>query len=118
MERGEMVAGVAEQFMSCWTSPVFRNRCAIQIELVRSEANPQVDSDDVMEKFFAQKTSQELEEFIFCQSKTKEDYISLVSEMVMMLRQHRGRAVINTQLYDEEQVVTSDDKMQDQQLRD
>lgn len=93
-----MMAGMAEQFMTNWTSDVFRERCLAQIDSVRSRCNPQESSDDPVEKFLAQNTSQQLEEFVFNKSKTREDYVSLVAEMLMMLRQHGGRAVVDTEV--------------------
>ncbi|RUS74306.1 hypothetical protein EGW08_017929 [Elysia chlorotica] len=95
MERGEMVAGLAEQFMTNWTSDVFRDRCVAQIDTVRSETHPNIDSEDKVEKFLASHSSKELEEFIFSKSKTREDYVSLIAEMLMMLRQHAGKPSVN-----------------------
>ncbi|CAL1535169.1 unnamed protein product [Lymnaea stagnalis] len=88
MERSDMVAGLAEQFMTNWTSDVFRERCVAQIDSVRLTTKPQVNSEDPVEKFLAQNSSKQLEEFVFSHSKTREDYVSLMAEMIMMLRQH------------------------------
>uniref|UniRef100_A0A0B6Z356 Mediator of RNA polymerase II transcription subunit 15 n=1 Tax=Arion vulgaris TaxID=1028688 RepID=A0A0B6Z356_9EUPU len=97
-ERGEVVAGIAEQFMTNWTSSIFRERCVAQIESVRREALPQANSPDPVEKFLAQKDPKQLEEFVFEKSKTREDYVSLIAEMLMMLRQHAGKPLVNSQV--------------------
>lgn len=89
------MAGMAEQFMSSWTSDVFRDRCVAQIESVRSKTHPNVNSEDSVEKFLASHTSKELEEFIFGKSKTREDYVGLMAEMMMMLRQHAGKPTVD-----------------------
>ncbi|BFZ18966.1 hypothetical protein BsWGS_22005 [Bradybaena similaris] len=98
MDRGDLMSGLAEQFMSNWHSKVFRERCVAQIESVRSDAKPQENSADPVETFLAQRSSKQLEEFIFEKSKTREDYVSLVAEMLMMLRQHAGKPLVNTDL--------------------
>lgn len=77
--------------MTNWQSGVFRDKCAAQIHSARSQINPREDSDDPMEKFFAQNSTAQLEEFVFNKSKTREEYVSLIAEMVMMLRQHGGK---------------------------
>ncbi|GFO32699.1 mediator of RNA polymerase ii transcription subunit 15 [Plakobranchus ocellatus] len=100
MERSEMVAGIAEQFMTNWTSDVFRDRCVAQIETVRSQTHPNIESEDKVEKFLAQHSSKELEEFIFGKSKTREDYVGLMAEMIMMLRQHAGKPSVNASVLD------------------
>jgi hypothetical protein len=99
---------MAEQFLTSWTSTIFRERCTAQIEAVRSEANPQVHTDDLVEKFLAQKSSIQLEQFVFEQSKSKEDYLSLVSEVLTMLRQHHTRSPIKTQRLDSPSVLEED----------
>ncbi|KAK3756183.1 hypothetical protein RRG08_064289 [Elysia crispata] len=60
-------------------------------ETVRSETHPNINSEDKVEKFLASHSSKELEEFIFGKSKTREDYVGLMAEMLMMLRQHAGK---------------------------
>ncbi|CAG5118229.1 unnamed protein product [Candidula unifasciata] len=98
MERGDVMSGLAEQFMTNWTSKVFRDRCVAQIESVRVDSKPQENSSDPVETFLAQRSSKQLEEFVFEKSKTREDYVSLVAEMLMMLRQHAGKPLVNTEL--------------------
>ncbi|KAH9518643.1 hypothetical protein Btru_005865 [Bulinus truncatus] len=98
MDRNAFVAGMAEEFMSNWTSDVFRNRCMLQIDNVRSQTRPRSTSTDPVEKFLAQNSSKELEEFVFSKSQTREDYVSLVAEMLMMLRQHGGKPLVDREV--------------------
>ncbi|XP_059169898.1 uncharacterized protein LOC131951595 [Physella acuta] len=91
-------SGLAEQFMSNWQSEVFRDRCVNQIDTARIEANPQVTSHDPLEQFLAKNSSKELENFIFSQSKTREEYVSLVAEMLMALRDSAKKPVYNSSI--------------------
>ncbi|KAK6967748.1 mediator of RNA polymerase II transcription subunit 15 [Biomphalaria glabrata] len=93
-----MASGRAEQFMTNWTSDVFRDRCVAQIDSALSQSKPRSTSTDPVEKFLAQKSSKELEEFVFSQAKSREDYVSLIAEMLMMLRQHGGKPMVDAEV--------------------
>ncbi|KAK7483701.1 hypothetical protein BaRGS_00025022 [Batillaria attramentaria] len=82
-----MAVSNVEQFMTDWRSSFFRERIVAQIEAARQKGLPNPNSDDQMEKFLAQNSSQHLEEFVFEKSTAREHYLELVADLLLHLRQ-------------------------------
>ncbi|XP_025091375.1 mediator of RNA polymerase II transcription subunit 15-like [Pomacea canaliculata] len=86
------MAGMAEEFMTNWQSKFFRDRIISQIQSVKKNCRLNPHSEDQMEQFLEQNTPEQLEEFIFKQSKTREDYLSLTADLLLHARQANARA--------------------------
>jgi len=84
-----------EQFMTDWTSTVFRGLCADKIEGARVGLPPPPASGDPVLVFLAQKSSPDLEEFVFAKSTSREDYLAYVMEIVQMFRKHARTCGVN-----------------------
>jgi len=80
--------------MTDWRSDVFRGLCTDRIEEARvacgvaGAAGGEGGGGDPVVAFLAQRTSAQLEEFVFNKSNTREDYLNYVLEMVQMVKQH------------------------------
>ncbi|KAK7088561.1 uncharacterized protein [Littorina saxatilis] len=85
------MAGMAGEFMANWQSKFFRERIVAQIAGAKEDNDPDPHSDDTMEKFLAQNTSEQLEEFIYNKSEQREDYLSLAADLLLAMRQCKGR---------------------------
>lgn len=81
---------MVEEFMTNWQSQAFRERILAQISGAKENSHPDPHSDDQMEQFLADNTSEQLEQFIFEKCKTREDYLSLVADLILQLRRCRG----------------------------
>lgn len=86
-----MAASNVEQFMTNWRSRFFRDRIVAQIETARQRNSPDPLSEDTMEKFLAQNSSQNLEEFVFGKATAREHYLELVADLLIHIRQCRGK---------------------------
>lgn len=78
--------------MTNWQSKFFRDRIISQIQSVKKNCRLNPHSEDKMEQFLEQNTPEQLEEFIFKQSKTREDYLSLTADLLLHARQANARA--------------------------
>ncbi|KAL8613168.1 hypothetical protein ACOMHN_042977 [Nucella lapillus] len=82
------MAGMAGQFMGSCESSLFRDRIVAQIADAKECHYTDPDSSDPMEQFIAGKSPEQLEEFIFQNSKgSREEYLSLTAEMLLAVRQ-------------------------------
>jgi len=84
----DTAAQSAEAFMSDWGSDIFRGLCVDRIEEARQQSTAPASLDDPVVVFLSEKSSQQLEEFVFKKSRTREDYLGYVMEMVQMMKQH------------------------------
>lgn len=81
---------MVEEFMTNWQSQAFRERIVAQISGAKENSHPDPHSSDQMEQFLAQNTSQQLEQFIFDKSQQREDYLSLVADLILHIRRCKG----------------------------
>lgn len=87
------MSGMAGEFMSSCDSKFFRDRIVAQIAGAKNCHFTDPNSNDPMVRFMARNSPEQLEEFIFNNSKgNREEYLSLTAEMLLALRQLPGGA--------------------------